>query len=238
MKSRGFYIALASLAVIVGFTVYARRMQSDIQTEIASFDDEAWQAAVEESGYQIVDVDGPAASAANTGNEKPLSGEKKTAAAIEEKQVDEAVATSARTEKRAEVPKFSMQLPCDGPVVAECSIDELVYCDTMEDWRTHNGMDIAAEIGTQVKAAAAGVVSRVYEDELLGVVVVLDHDNGITSLYGNLQNADFIKAGTEVQAGDIIGGVGEAGMLEAKAEPHLHFEVQANGEYKNPNEYF
>ena len=68
MKSRGFYIALASLAVIVGFTVYARRMQSDIQNEVASFDDEAWKSAVEESGYQIVDVDSTV-TAADTGSE-------------------------------------------------------------------------------------------------------------------------------------------------------------------------
>ncbi|MBE7032410.1 MAG: hypothetical protein E7401_05570 [Ruminococcaceae bacterium] len=231
VKSRGFYIAVASLAVIVGFTVYARRMQVDLQSQVASFDDEAWKEAVEDSGFQIVNVDDAV--------EAPkLEPEKETVEATPKAESPEtAVPTSAKPEQRTEVPKFSIQLPCSGPVVAECSVDELVYCDTMDDWRTHNGMDIAAALGDQVKAAATGVVSKVYTDDLLGVVVVLDHGDGISSLYGNLQSADFIKTGTEVKAGDIIGGVGEPGALEAKTEPHLHFELIKNGEYKNPKEY-
>ncbi len=231
VKSRGFYIAAASLAVIIGFTVYARQMQSELQEEVASFDDTAWKEAVENSGYQIVNVD-------DTVDNPNLESKQTTLTEIpEEKNVEAAVPTSATSEKRTEVPKFTIQMPCAGPVVAECSVDELVYCDTMDDWRTHNGMDIAAALGDQVKAAATGVVSKVYKDDLFGVVVVLDHGNGISSLYGNLQSEDFIKTGTEVKAGDIIGGVGEAGALEAKAEPHLHFELIENGEYKNPKEY-
>lgn len=234
MTSRGFYIAMFSLAVIVGFTVYARRMQADLRSGVASFDDEAWKTAVEESGLQIVDVD------TATDAEMPESKEtqqQKADNVPETNQNEETVATSAKPQPRTETPKFSMQIPCEGAVIAACSVDELVFCETMDDWRTHNGMDIAAQIGAPVKAAAAGVVSQVYKDDLLGVVVVVDHGNGISSLYGNLQSEDFIKTGTQVQTGDIIGGVGSAGALEAKAEPHLHFEVQANGEYKNPEEY-
>ena len=231
VKSRGFYIAAASLAVIIGFTVYARQMRSELQEEVASFDDAAWKEAVEDSGYQIVNVD-------STVDKPPVESKQPTITeTAEEKSVETAVPTSATPEKRTEVPKFTIQMPCTGAVVAECSVDELVYCDTMDDWRTHNGIDIAAALGNQVKAAATGVVSKVYKDDLLGVVVVLDHGNGISSLYGNLQSADFIKTGTEVKAGDIIGGIGEPGALEAKAEPHLHFELIENGEYKNPKEY-
>lgn len=231
LTSRGFYIAAVSLAVIVGFTVYARRIQSDVQNEVASFDDNAWKTAVEESGYQIVDTD----STKPTTDQTPAV--KKDEPKNHLRNESEAVATSAKPKQGTETPKFSMQLPCDGAVIAECSVDELVYCETMEDWRTHNGMDIAAKVGDPVKAAANGTVSEVYKDELLGVVVEIDHGDGISSLYANLQNSDFISVGKTVQAGDIIGGVGESGALEANAEPHLHFEVKKNNEYKNPKEY-
>jgi len=107
----------------------------------------------------------------------------------------------------------------------------------MDDWRTHNGVDIAAAVGDPVKAAEDGVVSKVYEDEFLGIVVEVDHQNGITSLYGNLQNIDFISTGVKVKQGDIIGGVGTPGALEADLDPHLHFEVMCNGQLKDPSEY-
>ena len=147
------------------------------------------------------------------------------------------VETSAPPAQRTETPKFSMELPCAGTIIADCSIEDLVYCSSMNDWRTHNGLDIAGKIGEQVKAAESGVVSQVYKDDLLGVVVVVDHGNELSSLYANLQNEDFITVGTEVQKGDIIGGIGECGALEANLEPHLHFEVLSNDEYKNPMDF-
>lgn len=238
--SRGFYIALCSLAVIVGISIYARYVQSDINTEVASFDDEAWKAAVEESGIRVVDVDDSektADSANAEANTEKAENSLSASVNAENAENTDAVAASAIPQKRTETPKFSMKAPCDGEVIAECFIDELVYCSTMEDWRTHNGMDFAAEIGDAVLAAADGTVSKVYEDELLGVVVVVDHENGISSVYGNLQSYDFIRVGTEVKQGDIVGGVGKPGALEADKEPHLHFEVMADGEHKNPKEY-
>ncbi len=150
-------------------------------------------------------------------------------------QVVETVAADAASD--IAVREFSMQLPCEGEIISDCSVNELVYCSTMDDWRTHNGLDIAGAIGTQVKAAESGTVSQVYSDELMGVVVVIDHGADISSLYSNLQSQDFITVGTEVKKGDVIGGIGQCGALEANAEPHLHFEVIANDEYRHPMDF-
>lgn len=234
-ENKGVYIALFSLVAVVGFYVYARYLQTSAEKDLLSFDENAWQEAVAESGVEVIDVDvidekknEPKTKKENT-EEKEL---KQDQISTQQMQEDEAVETVAQPER-----EFAMIMPCQGQVMAECSVEELVYCTAMDDWRTHNGVDIAAAEGDPVKAAENGIVSKVYDDEFLGIVVVVDHEDGISSLYANLQSLDFISAGTKVSRGDIIGGVGKPGALEANSQPHLHFEVLANGEYKNPAEY-
>lgn len=230
MRSKGFYIALCALAAMIGITIYARHLQADVRNKVASFDDAAWNEAVEESSLQIIDVDGIEQAKQN------VTEKKSTEAVAVVKEIDgDGSEKDEKTEKTSS--KTAMQSPCTGQVLAACSLDDLVYCEATDDWRTHNGTDIAAEVGSSVVAVADGVVAKVYEDELLGVVVVLDHGDGLSSLYGNLLSFDFIRAGTEVKGGDIIGSVGKSGTLEANAEPHLHFELSLNGEYQNPEEY-
>ncbi len=85
-----------------------------------------------------------------------------------------------------------MVLPLEGQVVAPCSISELIYCSTMKDWRTHNGIDIGAAVETPVVAAADGKVSQVSEDDLFGVTVVLVHEDGYKTLYANLMDFNFV----------------------------------------------
>lgn len=191
--------------------------------QISAFEGDSWQ----QTAFEEAEV-----TATEETSKPALSAE----VLPEEKTIPKAVETSAKPAPKTETPQFAMQMPCEGEVIAPCSVDELVFCESMDDWRTHNGLDIAGALGDQVRAAEAGTVSQVYKDELLGVVVVVDHGNQISSLYGNLQSEDFINVGTKVEKGDVIGGIGEAGVLEANLEPHLHFEVMTNGEYKNPAE--
>ncbi len=218
-SGKGFYIALCSIVAIASFSIYSSHLRKEMTPQVASFDEASWREAALESEIEVVDVDD---SVEETPKNEP------------EKFDPPVIETSAQPAERTEIPKFSMSFPIDGEIIAPCSVDELVFCESMQDWRTHNGTDITAKIGDPVRAAESGIVSEVYKDDLLGVVVVIDHGNEIASLYGNLQSVDFIKVGTEVQKGDIIGGVGDSGILEANAGPHLHFEIISNGEYQNP----
>lgn len=238
VENKGFYIALFSLVAVVGFYVYARHLQTSTENDILSFDEAAWQEAVAESGIEVINVDvkeekkNEKIPEASPPAEEKVKPEKSPSRQTTVEAAEKVIETTAKAE-----PEFTMIMPCQGKVVEACSIEELVYCAAMDDWRTHNGMDIAAAEGDPVKAAESGVVSKVYEDEFLGIVVEVDHQNGISSKYANLQSLDFISAGTKVSRGDIIGGVGKPGALEANSQPHLHFEVQANSEYKNPAEF-
>lgn len=94
----------------------------------------------------------------------------------------------------AEAPRLVVA-PLRGDVLTAFSMEELVYSPTLGDWRTHNGVDIAAQQGTTVLAASAGAVLSVTDDPLMGTTVVLEHDNGYQTTYANLQAKPNVEAG-------------------------------------------
>ena len=124
-----------------------------------------------------------------------------------------------------------------GSTQAAYSVDALQYNATTQDWRTHAGVDLAASVGTPVKAAGAGIVTAVYDDEFLGTTVVINHPDGHVSQYSNLAVMPSVSAGDSVEAGQTIGAVGETALLEIADEPHLHFAVYANGDTIDPAEF-
>ena len=136
----------------------------------------------------------------------------------------------------AETPRLIVE-PLQGEVVTAFSVDELLYNATLDDWRTHDGVDIAAELGTTVLAASSGTVTAVENDALLGTVVVLEHDGGYRTSYANLQVELPVEVGDRVSAGQIIGAVGDTAAGEAAQGPHLHFSVTRDGEAVNPDEF-
>ncbi len=127
--------------------------------------------------------------------------------------------------------------PLDGTTVTVFSMTELMYDETMADWRTHNGVDIQAGEGDAVKTAAAGTVQMVNDDELMGTTVVIAHAGGYTTQYSSLQKSPPVVEGQEVRAGEIIGYVGSTAAAESSMGPHLHFAVSQNGEIIDPKEY-
>lgn len=133
------------------------------------------------------------------------------------------------------LPTFA--IPADGNISADFSIDVLVYSNTMEDYRTHNGIDICAIAGSAVKAAADGVVTEVYEHPMMGYTVVISHDGDAETVYQNLADEIVVSAGDIVKCGDVIGAVGESALIEIAEEPHLHFEMCIAGERVDPLDY-
>ncbi len=127
--------------------------------------------------------------------------------------------------------------PVRGELVAVFSADTLLYDETMGDWRTHTGLDIASSLGTQVLAAAGGTVTAVDQDDLMGTVVVIDHGNGLVSTYANLTAAPTVAVGDVVTTGDVIGSVGQTAIAESARRTHLHFGMTEEGEAVDPLEY-
>lgn len=140
-------------------------------------------------------------------------------------------------EELAPVPPALVVRPLVGETVAAFSMEELQYSETMGDWRTHDGVDLAAEPGTPVCAASRGTVTDVREDDLLGTTVVIAHDGGYDTIYANLQSVPAVSVGDEVTAGQIIGSVGRTALSESRLPPHLHFSVTKDGEFVEPAEF-
>ncbi len=127
--------------------------------------------------------------------------------------------------------------PVSGEKVADYAMDCLSYNQTTRDWRTHDGIDIAAESGTKVGAAADGTVYTVYEDDTMGTTVVLRHTGGYTTRYSSLAKEVSVKPGQTVKMGQQIGCVGQTAVLESAIGDHVHFSVSCNDAPVNPAEF-
>ncbi len=127
--------------------------------------------------------------------------------------------------------------PVEGEKVADYAMDCLSYNQTTRDWRTHDGIDIAAQSGTKVGAAADGSVYTVYEDDTMGTTVVVRHAGGYTTRYSSLAKEVSVKPGDAVKMGQQIGCVGQTAILESAMGDHVHFSVSCNDEPVNPEEF-
>ncbi len=106
-------------------------------------------------------------------------------------------------------------------------------------WRTHplsgkrqfhEGLDIAADSGTRIRAAASGKVTFAGWLGAYGRLVTIDHGNGYETRYGHLSGF-AVSSGTWVSAGDVVGYVGTSGGTTG---PHCHFEIRLKGKTQNP----
>lgn len=97
----------------------------------------------------------------------------------------------------------------------------------------HAGLDFGLPIGAAIKAADSGVVIYSGWYGGYGRTVIIDHGNGLTTLYGHT-SASYVSAGQSIQRGQRIAAVGSTGLSTG---PHLHFEVRVNGTPVNPLNY-
>ena len=151
--------------------------------------------------------------------------------------VEDTVPVEEAAETALPAPPRLIVSPLVGETLAAFSMDELSYNETLGDWRTHDGVDIAAETGTQVLAACSGTVTKIIADDLMGTSVTIAHDGGYETTYANLQSVPTVGEGQYVSAGEVIGAVGNTSLAEFASEPHLHFSVTKDGVPCDPAEF-
>lgn len=110
--------------------------------------------------------------------------------------------------------------------------EELVYDETMGDYRAHAAVDFTASKGDKVIAINKGLVINVYTDEMYGMVVEIDHGGSLIAKYCGLDSAS-VKQGSFVEKGQAIGTVGSINC-ESELAAHLHLECKYKGKAVNP----
>lgn len=191
-------------------------------------------------------------SAENTTEEQtPVNKEqtniaKKAETTVTEKQepVESAAVTTEaeKDEKSAEAVNVTdesinvqaMVRPLNGEVINGFSDGELVKSKTLNVWRTHDGVDILGAQDEKVKSMTNGTVTKVYDDQMWGACVVIDHGNGFEGYYYSLSKDIPVTEGQAVSAGTVIGLVGNTAECEISEDSHLHFGVKKNGEWIDP----
>jgi len=135
------------------------------------------------------------------------------------------------------LPEFS--LPVNGPVSNGYSMEVPVFSYTMNDYRTHNGVDLLCAPGTSVVAPADGLVGQVWEDPMMGICLNLIHSGGAVVTFKGLapETMNFIAPGTEVKKGQAVAASGQTALIECGDEAHVHMEMTINGETVNPADY-
>ena len=133
--------------------------------------------------------------------------------------------------------KIKFIIPIKGEIIREFAKDSLVFSKTLEEWITHNGVDIKADETNVVKAAESGTVSAIKNDPRYGLTVIINHDNGYQTIYSNLLTAEFVVKGEKVEKGQSIATVGKTAAFESLDESHLHFELLKDNEYQDPTIY-
>ena len=210
--NKGYYIALILCAAAIGITgyVYTRNTGG---VEEASLEETYEDILVGTLGTEDVAVIAtePQASVPSTTQTVP----------------------QAPTEKKV----LKTISPLSGNEIFGYSMEALSYNQTTRDWRVHNGIDLAADAGAEVCAAADGEVFNVYEDDAMGHTVVIRHADGYTTQYCSLAENVAVKAGDTVTMGQVIGCVGDSAIVESTLGSHLHFSVTCHGEPMDPAEF-
>lgn len=235
---KGFYIVLLLCAGLVGtsFWLMGRGSRADVER------DPVKESEITASAVEATEAPRGSIPVMNTEDDTlPLGTGVLPAAAgmelpeAEAPAVQEQPSPAEETQTQSEPDYFIW--PVNGTLARSFSVETLSYDRTMSDWRIHRGWDIAGSVGAEVLAAGGGTVTAVYEDEMLGTVIEIDHGGELVSVYANLDGAPLVGVGQTVQTGSLLGAIGTSALSESGEEPHLHFAMRRSGSYIDPAEY-
>ncbi len=106
---------------------------------------------------------------------------------------------------------------------------------TLNTYYEHKGVDFVASAGSEVMAVQSGTVESIYKDDiLLGTEIVVNHGDGLKTVYRFVTEKEGLKVGDKVERGEVIATVAEPTGNEYKDGAHLHFEVLENGVQVDP----
>lgn len=253
----GFYIALCCCVAVIGIAGFFAQNYNETSTvetsgaalatnepyDIASIytykpsDDESASVSSSETIVIEEETEAPSEESAAAPDSSSVSDAQETAAEYTIDNPDlmsaSAIIESAKADENAAPPVLSDPVP-NMNVLYGFSGDTLMYNDALGDWRTHDGIDIEADLGSSVAAAAEGTVTEVTTGSRGGRVVI-DHSGGLQTVYEQLTDVCVSEGDTVTQA-EVIGMIAES-VGESTRQAHLHYEVLKDGAAVDPLAY-
>ena len=243
--------------IIISLLLYSQKVNNDVKDETMSLDqmtniigdtdeyEEETESAstdigktVEESEEEIEETEEENIQINSTSNStSSTSNDVSTSSSSANNSVNNTQSVVSEQTETQNVKELSFQRPVEGEIVREFAQDNLVYSATLEEWVTHNGIDIKADKTTVVKSAEAGVVKSIKNDPRYGLTIVIEHDDVYQTVYSNLLTSEFVVEGETVEKGQSIGTVGNSAVFEIADEPHLHFEILKDSVQVDPSIY-
>lgn len=254
----GFYIILFICLCIVAVTAVYVSRNSSISSQKSAAGQKKIEQKEPKDKVDLVDekIKTNTASAGNTAKNT----EDKAVTTLNPPQKSSSTGTTVKTAsaaaqtQKSTVQEFKISMPVEGSIQKDFDKKNPQYSKAMGHWETHEGIDIACDVDTQVKAVQTGkVVEIITEDNIpsgsekfvFGKTVIIEHSNGMRSVYANLSDklSDNVIVGKSVKKGQTIGVIGDTTVKESPGieGSHLHFSLlkKSGKEYitVNPNDY-
>lgn len=229
LRKQGFYIVLFVCLLIVGTAIVLTSLPADGQDAAPQTGQSEPQQQQQQQQQSLLETRQSGDETLYAKNTPLPTATPQPTTAPQPTKAPKASASAGRVNKGS--------APVKGEVIWGYADTHLLYSRTLDQWTTHAGVDLSSEVGASVAATLAGTVERVYEDDALGTVVTIAHNNNRLSLYGNLDPTVSVKEGQKVNAGDPIGKVGTSAVSECGDLPHVHFGFFVSGKPVNPMDY-
>ena len=147
------------------------------------------------------------------------------------------------------IPMEDAQASSTAPIIFNYPVEEytlgntyndssLVYNETLNEYTTHLGMDFIVSGNVDVMACYGGTVESIDYDSLTGTKIVIDHGDGLKTVYQSLDSDVTVQVGQKVAAGEVIGKASDSAGGEQGLGAHIHFETIKDGQAVDPMTYF
>lgn len=125
--------------------------------------------------------------------------------------------------------------PTSKNIIKNFSGENPVFSKTLNDWRVHKGIDLAAEQGSKIKAITNGKVKEIYNDALYGTTMVIEHDGGFSAYYSGLGETTMVNVDDKVESGQEIASINSI-PCESADGYHLHLSIKKDDKFIDPTE--
>lgn len=224
------FVAMIAIVGMITFSQYQRKLENE---QLAKA-----QTKEEEENFDVIDSEEDNQSEKEpsqiTNTDKVQAELQKPS--IEEENNAEIISAPVQTDTLVFSASDVLSWPVDGNVILSYSMDETIYFSTLDQYKYNPAIIISGEVGTEVLAAADGVVEKIEVTAQTGTTITMSLGNGYQLVYGQLKEAS-LKEGDRVEKGEVVGYLSEPTKYYSVEGPNLYFELLKDGQPVNPMEY-